>query len=186
MQWQLGLIVIQYKAHSARLHRLTDGLADDVWARRPALGRWSVAECVGHLNLTTDKMLPVLRTAVAQSARSARLDHLYRQTLVGRLMAHAVGPVRQIGRIRLGAVRTPAAFVPGSAASKSDVMSAFDRGQQELIGVVEDAEGRRIDGVIVTSPFSKYLRYDLYSAFIVVAQHELRHIVQAEHSVVAS
>ena len=45
---------------------------------------------------------------------------------------------------------------------------------------VRGADGHPIDRVWVTSPFDSRLRYNLYSTFVILPTHQLRHVVQAE------
>ena len=69
MHPQLDLIAVEYRSAQARLHELVRAVPDEQWGRRSDAARWSVAECVAHLNLTSMAYLPLLQHAqqVAQS-----------------------------------------------------------------------------------------------------------------------
>jgi hypothetical protein len=183
MQSQITRLIQQLESIQWRLHCLTDALPEELWARRPTPDRWSVAECVSHLNLTSEAVMPRLRSAVAKASSFPRSSDAHlRQNLTGRIFAIAIGPVLAIGPIRFGAIRAPASIVPRSDAGPAETMSTFDRFQQEWISLVSESDGRPIDRIITSSPFVPRMKYNAYSGFIIVARHELRHVVQAERS----
>jgi hypothetical protein len=54
------------------------------WPQRPAPGRWSVAECIAHLNLTSTAFLQLLRPALDEARRSGhRPPSRYRRDPLG-------------------------------------------------------------------------------------------------------
>jgi hypothetical protein len=64
MHPQLQAIVDDFGRAETRLHRLVGGVSADAWSRRPEPSRWSIAECVTHLHLTSAACLPRLRDAL--------------------------------------------------------------------------------------------------------------------------
>lgn len=181
MHAQLTRIVASFNDAQARLHRLAAALPDDRWAARSDPQRWSAAECVAHLNLTSRVYPERLRAALAE----ARLlgdptAGKYRQDFAGWLLGQFTGPLFRIGGFRFGRVKTPAAFVPTSNAPKLDVLADFDRLQAEQIAIVREADGLPIDRVKIVSPFDARMKYNLYSALVILPQHQHRHLEQAE------
>jgi DinB family protein len=177
---QLARIERQYLDAQARLHWLTDGMPDERWGRRCEPGRWSVAECVAHLNLTSRASLPIMRRALDETSRMAPAGVRYHRDLVGWVMSVAVGPVPRLGRFRVGAIATPAPLAPGGDLPRDVVMAEFDRLQDEQVMLVRQSDGRPVDRVWVGSPLNARLRYTLYAGFVILARHQVRHIVQAE------
>src|SRR5947208_13643555 len=53
MHPQLQPIADEYRSAQARLHELVRAVPAEQWPRRHDPARWSVAECVAHLNLTS-------------------------------------------------------------------------------------------------------------------------------------
>ena len=132
MHIELTSILDQFDAAQARLHRLADDLTETRWAERADPARWSVAECVAHLNLTGRAYLPLLRKALEEaSSRDEPPPTRYRRDPLGWMLSLMMGPVARIGRFRLGAVRTTPEFVPegGPAQGAADcgVRSASTR-----------------------------------------------------------
>lgn len=141
---------------------------------RPQPGRWSAAECLAHLSLSTELFLPVLRKAIDRAkggpARKPAMD------LIGRVQRWFLEPpIRQ-------RVTTSAPFVPRSVRAKAEAFGEFASLQEKLIELLR--ESRESDlGQKIVSPFDKRIRYNLYSAFRIVAAHERRHLWQAEQTV---
>jgi len=181
MQIQLSSVLDQFEAAQARLHELADHLPDARWAERADPARWSVAECVAHLNLTSRACLPLLREALEDVAqRDEPPPARYRRDRVGWILSLLMGPVPRIGSLRIGAVKTLPAFVPGGDMPRTQLLSEFDRLQKEQSEFVRAADGHPIHLVWVTSPFAERLRYNVYSTFVILPKHQLRHVVQAE------
>jgi hypothetical protein len=181
MQQQLQQIVDSLESAQSRLRRLADTTSVDAWARRPAPNAWSAVECVEHLNLTSRAYIPLLRSALTE-ARDLRVDppRQYKRDLLGAFMGAMIGPLRHIGKLRLMPVKTTADFVPHVHRSSDEVISEFLRLQADLISMTRSAEGVAIDKVKIVSPFGRKMRYDAYSALVIIPRHEHRHIDQAE------
>ena len=137
MQEQLAGIVQSLESAQSRLRRLTDQLSESDWNRRPAANRWSAAECVEHLNLTSRAYIPLLRDAIA-NAGEARRDPTkhYRHDALGWFLSKMFGPLRHLGRFKVGRVKTTPAFVPRPGRSRTEILSDFVRLQAELVSLV--------------------------------------------------
>lgn len=183
MQSQLAEIAQSLESAQSHLRRLTDKLPESDWNTRPAANRWSAAECVEHLNLTSRAYIPLLRDAVASAGEERRspTKH-YRHDALGWFLARMFGPLRHLGRFRLIRVKTTPAFVPKPGRSRTDILSDFVRLQAELISLIRSADGLPIDEVKIVSPFGGRMRYSAYSALVIVSRHEHRHLDQAEEA----
>ena len=142
---------------------------------RPQPGRWSAAECLAHLSLSTDLFLPVLRKAMSEPRSNAK-KKVPKMDLLGRILRWFLEPpIRQ-------RVKTSAPFVPKAVRAKADAFGEFAALQEKLMDVLRDAREADLSRKIV-SPFDKRVKYNLYSAFRIIAAHERRHLWQAEQTV---
>ena len=183
MQAQLAGIVESLKSAQSKLRKLTDTVPESAWNRRPGPDRWSAAECVEHLNITTRAYLPRLRDALAQASEGRRPPKKhYRRDALGLFLSTMIGPLRQVGKFRVLRVKALPNFVPKPGRSRTEILSDFVRLQGELISLVQSADGLPIDEVKIVSPFGERGRYSAYSAFVIVARHEHRHLQQAEEA----
>jgi DinB superfamily len=140
---------------------------------RPRPTAWSAAECLAHLSISSEMFLPVLRDAIARAPKArgkAKMD------LLGRILAWFLEPpIRK-------KVKTTAPFVPKSTRAKADAFGEFAALQEKLIDLLRAA--READLALkIVSPFDKRVRYNLFSAFRIIAAHERRHLWQAEQVV---
>jgi hypothetical protein len=142
---------------------------------RPQPGRWSAAECLAHLSLSTELFLPILRKALDRgkkrgSRKKPKMD------FIGRVLKWFLEPpIRQ-------RMTTSAPFVPRSVRAKADAFSEFASLQEKVIELLRQAGDSDL-GQKIVSPFDKRVRYNLYSAFRIMAAHERRHLWQAEQTV---
>jgi len=183
LQEQLAGIVQSLESAQSRLRRLTDQLSESDWNRKPAANRWSAAECVEHLNLTSRAYIPLLRDAIA-NAGEARRDPTkhYRHNALGWFLSKMFGPLRHLGRFKVGRVKTTPAFVPRPGRSRTEILSDFVRLQAELVSLVRSADGLPVNDVKIVSPFGGRMRYNTWSALVIVSRHEHRHLEQAEEA----
>jgi hypothetical protein len=180
MHQQLAEIVASFESAQDRLRRLSDRISEEQWSRRPAPESWSAAECVEHLNLTSRAYLPLLRTALAEARLLHATPAVYKRDALGWFMAAMIGPIRHIGKFRIGKVKTTAAFLPGARRDRAEILSDFVRMQGDLIGITRSADGLAIDRVKIVSPFGGRMQYNAYSALVILHRHEHRHLDQAE------
>jgi len=82
-------------------------------------------------------------------------------------------------------VKAAARFVPRAVRAKAETLAEFTSLQQKLLDVLHDARDLDLAGIRVVSPFDRRVKYNLYSAFRIIAAHERRHLWQAEQAVAA-
>jgi DinB superfamily len=174
---QLEAVAAELEAARARVHAIDRRLSSEAWQRRPSAGQWSAAECVVHLNLTAEAMLPRFRAGLEEARRIGQVTPArYRRDVVGWLIWKSVQPG---GRIK---TKTVASFVPTADRPPREIIAGFDRLHEDLIEVTRQSDGLAVDRVKVQSPFNERVRYNLYSALTITATHDHRHLLQAERA----
>lgn len=182
MHKQLADVVSAFESAQERLHRLTDQLSDARWKSRPGPERWSAAECVEHLNLTSRAYVPLLRRALEQAPKGAAKPKRYRRDFLGWLFTNMVGPIPGVGKLKFPRVKTTPDFVPKPVGSRVEIVAEFDRLQAELIGLARRADGLPLGEMKIVSPFGGKIRYNVYSALRILPAHQERHLDQAEEA----
>ena len=126
------------------------------------------------MNITNRAYLPRLSEAI----RTLRQKNLvsrggFRLDWNARLLKYWLDPP---SRLRLP---TGAAFQPVSMQDPAAVLAAFQSIGQKL--EQELASGRRLalDAEKIRSPFAESMKYNVYSAFAIIAAHNRRHLWQA-------
>jgi hypothetical protein len=174
---QLEAIALEFRTARERLHRLRQAVPAGRWAERADPRRWSVAECVAHLNLTAEAFRPRVEAALAAAPPGGGpVPKRYRRDPVGWFLWRIMGPPV---RFR---VPTGAAFVPQATAPADEQVAAFDRLQDEQESWVRRADGLPLGTLRVRSPFDPRGRmtYNLYSCLSMLPRHQHRHLWQAE------
>ena len=175
MHPQLQTIVDEFDAATSRLDALVASAPHDAWFSRIDPDRWSVGECVEHLNLTARAYLDILDQGIVEAQRiGGNAPTRYRRDLIGWMLWKSMGPpVRQ-------RVKTTAAFVPTAGGSPDDLVTEFKRLQLEQVKRVRQCDGLPLQRVRVQSPFSARVRYNLFSCLTILPPHQHRHLWQAE------
>ena len=166
---------------TAQLRALSQSTDEAAWRTRPGEGRWCAGECVQHLNVTSRVYLPVLTVAVLEARKNgtvAAARDSNRLDFVGWLLWKSCGPPKR----RLIKMKTPEPFVPATIEPKASVLAEFDGYQRRLVELLAEANGLALSRIKIRSPFNASVRYNVYSAFRIIAAHERRHLWQAEQA----
>lgn len=157
---------------------LAENASPESWTYDPAPGRWSVGACIEHLNATSLAFVPLLESTIGELRRQHRVsDGRYRMDVMGWVLCRSNEPPVRIK------FRTKKQFDPPVVGDRDDVMREFDRLQSELFRLIGESSGLAIDRVKIRSPFDERVRYNVYSAFRLLAAHQRRHLWQAEQVV---
>ena len=174
---ELQAVIDEFESALIRLRALRDRVPAARWADRPRPERWSIGECVAHLNLTSTAYIPLVRAGLDEAGRSGHAARgRYRRDLLGWLLWKSMGP--PVKR----KIRTTAPFVPRSDRASADLVSEFEHLQAEQLVLARQADGLPIDRVRIASPFNPRLRYNVFSALSIVPRHQHRHLWQAEQN----
>ena len=175
MHPQLQAVLDEFAAAQARLHALAEATPDDWWPVRADPARWSIGECVAHLNLTADAYLPLIRRGLENGRRlGASAPARFHRDPIGWFLWRTGGPpVRQ-------RIRTTARFIPSGAEARVPAVETFDRHQSEQIQCTREADGLALGSIRITSPFDSRIRYNLFSCLTILPPHQHRHLWQAE------
>ena len=169
---QLAAIDAELRATTARARQLVDAVDEAAFHARPDTDRWSIAECLAHLNLTSEAYLPLIDEVVTSGRGPA--PQRFRRDWMGWLLGRmAEPPVR-------ARVKTTAPFVPRSTGSKQQVLTEYEALQEKLAAALRSADGFDLGRLRIVSPFKARFRYNLYSAFRIIPAHQRRHLRQGE------
>ncbi|MBI3405382.1 MAG: DinB family protein [Acidobacteria bacterium] len=172
---QIHEIRTELGAVSSRWHRFVAGLTDEQWAMQPAPKSWSPAECLIHLNISSEKFMPILTEALqkAQTTGPAGVGPM-RRDIAGWMLCKMLEPPYRIK------VKTPQPFMPERVEARETVLKHFDELQGRLTMLMDMTKGLAVDKIKISSPFEAKLKYSIFSAFKVIPAHQRRHLWQAE------
>ncbi len=167
----------QRELHQAGLHAtdLAGGLTAAGFNWRPGPDRWSIGQCLDHLNRTGYQYRDTL-TGIIEDARARRRlgNPPYRHGWMGRLFIWYLEPPP---RLR---VTAPRSLRPAPELDPGRTLAEFQQLQEELIQLVRRANGLDLGAVRFPSPFFRLLRLSLGQGFASITAHERRHLQQAD------
>lgn len=165
----------QLERISAEGDALVGEMSDDNFNWQPAVDRWSIAQCIEHLNATARAYLPMLDEGIADAIRRGQYgEGPFRYTLLGRLIARSQEPPPRLK------FKSPRAFAPPPRRARQETMAAFRAYQVQYIDRLRQANGLDLARARVRSPAAYvWLRIPLGSAFALTTAHERRHLWQA-------
>ena len=168
----------QFEALSADAGELVGTLTDAQFAWSPAPDRWSVGQCIEHLNVTARAYLPSLDEAIASAIRGGVYGTgPFTYNLLGRMMVRSMEPP-PFWRFKAPAIfRPPAA--PQALRSRGEIMAGFRGFQVQYMDRLRQANGVDLAKAKVTSPANRLLHISLGSGFALQVAHERRHLWQA-------
>jgi hypothetical protein len=172
---ELSALVRQFEDAGRDAERIARGLSERQFNWRSSSGRWSIAECFGHLNIVGSELLPLIDAAIGEARRHAW--YTQRPLRVGffgqRLIAATEPPVRRKRRAR------PEHVAAGDQAIDLVLPALLDLNGQ-LAARVRAASGLDISRPKVAAFGAKVFRLNLYELLLVLAAHERRHLSQAQ------
>jgi hypothetical protein len=155
--------------------RLLDGLTDHQFNWRPAFGKWSIAECMSHLEVVGRKHLPRIDEAIEHAHRARCYgDGPFKYGFVAKWFVHANEPPPRI-RMKAPRAATPRAFQP-----RRELWMEFVALQDELRDRIRQSQGLDLARAKVHSPFVGPFRLGLGACLAFLAAHERRHLWQAQ------
>jgi hypothetical protein len=177
---QADALAGEFRAASAEAQGLAGEFSPRELGQPPTPGSWSAADNLMHLATASRLLVPRMSRTLGKLADAGkRTEGRSRADWLGRAYAWWLEPP-----VRLK-VRAPKPFVPPVGMAAADALKAFLDEQERVLALVEQAAGLDLAARKVPSPVSRYIRYNVYSAFLIVTAHERRHLWQARRAALA-
>lgn len=165
----------QYQDLIDRMQQVFRGVDEDLATQRPIPGRWSMAECIAHLNITGE---PYLESLGALMDEAERRDfprrHRHGQGFIARWITQTLEPPY---RLR---VKTFTRFEPQAGAGVEQTLTMFEKQQQHFLALIDRMERQGVPRRRVSSPVQPLLRLYADDWLRFLAAHARRHLWQAE------
>ena len=151
-------------------------LSPEVLNRRPSPGRWSVGQCLEHLNIVGGHYLPEISARVTKAlADGSRPAPTAKHGFMGR---------RFIEAMRTPASKrtfsSPERYAPTGTRLPRTVTEVFSRQLDELLRLVLLARQVNANSVRIPNPLFPLLRLRLTDQLEFLVVHIQRHVAQAE------
>jgi hypothetical protein len=141
---------------------------------------WSIGQCFEHLILTNRPYFPLVERIAAGERRQSLWQRMpLLPGFFGRLVLGAVKP--ESAR----KVKARPGFIPATSDIDGQIISQFQKHQEELMRLMKTTEGLELEKIIITSPIASVVTYSLLDGYRIIVTHERRHFLQAERVMAA-
>lgn len=170
---QAEALITAMHALDERARAVATTMDADAFDWTPGDGAWSVGQIFEHLCAANDSYLVVLRTLIPTAASTHRdADAIvWRPTLVGRMLAHAMDSPRKLP--------SPKRWRPAPA-PRANVVDAFLERQREIVALIERSRAHEWMRLRLASPVSPLLHMNAGDAFTILVRHAERHFRQMD------
>lgn len=171
----LQTIVAETEKVNAEARQLVSGLTEAQMNWKPAADKWSIAQCLEHLTVSSEKFGPYMTQAIAQGREKRPADGAvaYRPTRLGGWL------IKQLLPSATRKVPAPKIFRPVEGPAIEGALDRFLKQQQEFLRFVHQAKGIDYNKTRLRSPVTALMRYSLADAFVITVVHTERHLGQA-------
>lgn len=163
-----------------RVNWFRNEYSSDELHKRPHPLKWSAAECLEHLNLYGDYYLPALQKGLAKGQREKWFskNETYSSGWFGEFFTKQM-ELKPNGDLK-GKMAAPKDKNPALLTVPENVMERFLQQQDELLGLLIDAQKLDWEKTRIPISIAKWFRLKLGDTFRFLIAHNQRHVTQAE------
>ena len=171
----LQTIVVGAEANSEAARELASGLSNAQLNWKPAPEKWSIAQCLDHLAITSHGFDGYFSEALVRGRKKwpVSTGPAYSPSFMGGWLIKVVHP--ETGRN----LTAPKIFRPAESSNIDAPLEKFLQQQERFIEFVRKTDGVDYNKTRLRSPVTPLMRYSLADAFVVTVVHGRRHLVQA-------
>jgi len=159
-----------------RAEALVLGLTPEQFTTHPEAGKWSIAECILHLNVTASVMQPLMEKAIAHAKHDNKVGvGPFGIGLKGRLLVWIAEPPP---KFRMPA--PPHLRPPARIDDPLKLVPHFLKAQDEWERLIKESAGLDLAKIKVGKRFSPF-RARFAAALPWMMAHQRRHLLQAEN-----
>ena len=171
---EIERLVYQVKVIRQEADGLLWGLNDDQLNWSPGGGRWSMAQCFDHLNVSNQLFIKELEKAIRDGRAAGRLSQgPFAYGFLSRWFYRKMQPPVK------ARFRAPKSMEPAPRRTLAEVTAQWEATHNRLDDLINDANGLDLVAIKVTSPAASYIRYSLGMGFWIQTAHDRRHLWQA-------
>lgn len=167
--WQMEIASITWQ-----FEKITNKLTLAEINAKPSPKSWSIAENLCHLNQVNSSYFPLFDEMIAGSYEPPLLGNLsFIVSSTGALLYRTMRSKTKL--------KTFPMWKPLKSEFGLDLLEKFNKQQMDLSAYVQDLEPFLESGAIIHSPASRFLVYELETAFDILIAHEKRHLQQCKN-----
>jgi hypothetical protein len=177
---EISMLITEMDANLSHLESITHGVTEDRFRWRPDPSRWSMGECIAHLNIVNGGSLESIETGIKKGHASGKTGEGPFQYgfLSRKFIASQEPPVEK-------KYKAPKVFLPPSELKMAETLAEYRRIGGELKRLAREANGLHLVKVKVIMPalpaaLRAIVRMPLGGRLVLITTHDRRHLWQAE------
>jgi hypothetical protein len=153
---------------------VASGLSDAQFNWQPGPGRWSIGQCLKHLNFGITLVLPAFDRAISEGRAAGKTSPgPFRYGWFSRMIVASMEPPPR------WKMKTPMKQSAGATHRAADVLPEFARVRDALAQRVRRSDGLDLARIRTISPVNRLIRMPLGAYFRFILAHDRRHLWQA-------
>lgn len=147
------------------------------WTWKPNPKRWSVAECVGHLNIFGEHYLSRSAKAMQGSKPLAQPAQNFKSGYWGEKLTNTMKPLPD------NSIPSPMSTLGKFDPSKknrvnANTLNTFIQQRKDMLAQIKQAGNCDLEGLRITSTLGPIIRFKLGDTYRFMVAHDQRHILQ--------
>lgn len=164
-------------------HRHLRPLSIEQLNRRPGYDKWSVGQCLEHLNILSGYYLPSVKARLKQAqAQGSTPQPKVRSGWLGRRLTTAARQVADEDKV----LRVPKQYAPTGVRLSGTVVEAFNRQLDEFLRLLLLARQVEAGSVRVPNPLYPWLKLRLTDVLEMLVASYKRYVQQAERTLISN
>lgn len=140
---------------------------------KPAIGSWSVGQCLDHLIRTNSQFYPEFEKLTSGTRKNSFWENYSPLTGVGGRFL--INSIRKDSR----KFKAPSKAIVPPSEIEPDIVSRYVENQDDVIESIKATASVDWKNTVLTSPFLRLMTYTLDDAYTIFIEHARRHIRQA-------
>lgn len=147
---------------------------------KPSVDKWSIAECISHLNITLEIYIPQMKAVIDHPEKYPAKKDCYRHSLLGRLAAKVIKP--KANKEIPYKMKTFNGLNPEKALENpTEEIKKFLYYQNEILRIVDGLQNVDLNKAKITTAIGPLLKMQIGDALHFMIAHNQRHILQAQN-----
>lgn len=140
--------------------------------------RWSMLECLEHLNRYGEYYLPQIEKAITSRRSPGSTNFVYKSGLLGNYFADLM----KVKNGKIVRMKTPGDKNPSGSALSPIVIDRFIKQQEMMRSLLEQARSVDLTKAKVPISLAKFIKLNLGDTFRFMINHIERHVIQAQNT----
>ena len=149
-------------------------LTDKELNHKESIDKWSILECIEHLNIYGDFYNPEIKKCIKNTYTTSA--KIFKSGVIGNYFVNLISPKEKLNKMKTLKVNNPL----GSRLDKNTI-DRFICQQKEYLELIETSKHINLTKTKTAISISKFIKLRLGDTFRFITAHNERHLLQADN-----